>query len=133
LLLKLPTEDELNLIFTFTIRRKEETAGTASVSTTINGLTFITASNAREIDNLVTREFHADPNLHKNPNVNLVGDYSTDGSNAVQFDYKWRWRPPQGLEDKVGIGWRNTCSVCPLSWRTSSVESSQQLCAVCRI
>lgn len=119
LLLKLPpAEDELHLIFTFTIRRREETAGTAlngngnSTNTTINGLTFITASSAREIDNLVTREFHADPNLHKNPNVNLVGDYSTDGSNAVQFDYKWRWRPPQGQDGNASnLGWRNTCSV----------------------
>jgi Arf-GAP/SH3 domain/ANK repeat/PH domain-containing protein len=114
LLLKLPAEDELNLVFTFTIRKSEETAGTASNgNTTINGLTFITASNARDIENLVTREFHADPNLHKNPNVNLVGDFSTDGSNAVQFEYKWRWRPPQGGSDErfSSAGWRNTCSV----------------------
>lgn len=113
MLLKLPAEDDLHLIFTITIRRSEEPAGTSPANTTINGLTFITASNAREIDNLVTREFHADPNLHRNPNVNLVGDYCTDGSNAVQFDYKWRWRPPQGSDDRAGLGWRNTCSVRP--------------------
>jgi Arf-GAP/SH3 domain/ANK repeat/PH domain-containing protein len=113
LLLKLSLgEDELDFLFSFTIRRREDVPGTASVDANINGLTFIHASNSREIDNLVTREFHADPNLHKNPNVNLVGDYSTGGSNAVHFDYRWRWRPPQGADEKGGIGWRNTCTVC---------------------
>ncbi|KAI5819477.1 hypothetical protein BZA77DRAFT_350536 [Pyronema omphalodes] len=110
-LLKLPAEDELHLTFTFIMRRKEDPAtGAPAAPTTINGLTFITASNSREIENLVTREFHADPNLHKNPNVNLVGDgnYTTDVSSAVQFEYTWRWRPP--AEDRLGVGWRNTCS-----------------------
>jgi hypothetical protein len=106
ILLKLTNEDELNFHFTFNIRRKEDLA-----ETNINGLTFIIASNARDLENLVTREFHADPNLHKNPNVNLVGDFSTDGSSAVQFDWKWRWRPPQGAEERKNIGWRNTCNV----------------------
>ena len=57
----------------------------------------------------MTREFHADPNLHKNANVELVGDYSTAGIASVQFDWSWRWRPPKLLEDR-GNGWRNTCS-----------------------
>lgn len=57
----------------------------------------------------MTREFHADPNLHKNANVELVGDYSTAGNPSLQFDWSWRWRPPKLLEDRVN-GWRNTCS-----------------------
>ena len=57
----------------------------------------------------MTREFHADPNLHKNANVELVGDYSTDGSPSIRFEWQWKWRPPKLTEDKVG-GWRNTCS-----------------------
>jgi Arf-GAP with SH3 domain, ANK repeat and PH domain-containing protein len=81
------------------------------VDTNINGLTYVSASNAREVENLVTLEFHADPNLHKNANVQLVGDYSTGGSKSVTFDWSWKWRSPKSNEDKGG-GWRNTCSVC---------------------
>ena len=109
LLLKLTNEDELNFKFTFNMRRRED--GPAPVETAVNGLTFVVAPNQRVLDNLVTREFHADPNLHKNPNVNLVGDFSTDGSSAVQFDWNWTWRPPYGGGDGVNLGWRNTCSV----------------------
>lgn len=80
-----------------------------SIDTTITGLTFAYASNHKELENLVTREFHADPNLHKNANVQLVGDYSTNGSSAVQFEWAWKWSPPKVNEDKGG-GWRNSCS-----------------------
>lgn len=77
---------------------------------TINGLTFAYASNSKDLDNLVTREFHADPNLHKNSNVQLIGDkYTTDGSPSVQFEWSWKWRQPKVPEDKGG-GWRNCCS-----------------------
>ena len=82
---------------------------TTNVDTSIAGLTFAYASNSRDLDNLVTREFHADPNLHKNSNVQLVGDYATDGRPAVQFDWAWKWRPPKPTEDRGG-GWRNSCS-----------------------
>lgn len=84
-------------------------ASAAAVDTVINGLTFVQASNLREVENLLTREFHADPNLHKNSNVELVGDFSTGGSPSVTFDWSWRWKPPKNLEDKGG-GWRNSCS-----------------------
>lgn len=78
--------------------------------TNITGLTFAYASNSREVDNLVTREFHADPNLHKNNNVDLVGDYSTSGNASVTFEWTWKWKPPKPAEDRGG-GWRNSCSV----------------------
>ncbi|CAK7203790.1 hypothetical protein SEUCBS139899_006538 [Sporothrix eucalyptigena] len=81
----------------------------SAVDTMINGLTFVQASNLREVENLLTREFHADPNLHKNSNVELVGDFSTGGSPSVTFDWSWRWKPPRTTEDKGG-GWRNSCS-----------------------
>ncbi len=58
----------------------------------------------------MTREFHADPNLHKNVNVELVGVYSTEGSPSVSFEWIWRWKPPKNTEDRGG-GWRNFCSV----------------------
>jgi Arf-GAP with SH3 domain, ANK repeat and PH domain-containing protein len=57
----------------------------------------------------VTREFHADPNLHKNSNVELVGDFSTGGSASVTFEWSWKWKPPKSAEDRGG-GWRNCCS-----------------------
>lgn len=61
----------------------------------------------------MTREFHADPNLHKNSNVELVGDFSTGGSPSVSFEWSWKWKPPRPIEDRGG-GWRNTCSVCSI-------------------
>ena len=70
----------------------------------------------------MTREFHADPNLHKNANVELVGDYSTGGSPSVRFDWSWRWRPPKTTEDRGG-GWRNTCSFVEYDQRAHRLET----------
>ncbi|KAK4105545.1 ArfGap-domain-containing protein [Parathielavia hyrcaniae] len=116
-LLKLSNEDDLVFTFTFVIRQSQNIiqnqAGSIETVTPvdahINGLTFVFASNPREVENLVTREFHADPNLHKNANVALVGSYSTEGSASVTFDWTWRWKPPKSNEDRGG-GWRNSCS-----------------------
>ncbi|KAI9797005.1 MAG: hypothetical protein M1833_005838 [Piccolia ochrophora] len=120
-LLRLNNDEELNLDFVFHIRQSKTTqtglpgvggtiVGTSgSAETVINGLTFAYASNTRDLDNLVTREFHADPNLHKNSNVQLLGDYSTSGSPSVQATWSWTWRPPKPMEDRGG-GWRNVCS-----------------------
>lgn len=80
-----------------------------ATDTFINGLTFAFASSNKDLDNLVTREFHADPNLHKNANVELLGDHSTSGEPTKRFDWSWKWRPPKAMEDKGG-GWRNICS-----------------------
>ena len=116
-LLKLTNDDELVFTFTFIIRQTQPADSTTTAGATdtqINNLTFVYASNAREVENLVTREFHADPNLHKNANVELVGsNYSTDGSSSVTFAWTWLWKPPKSVEDKGG-GWRNCCSVCGL-------------------
>jgi len=117
-LIKLNHDDELILTFTFVIRQTAASAqaGNAAASsptnvdTQISGLTYVYASNEREVENLVTREFHADPNLHKNANVELVGDYTTGGSPSVSFEWSWRWKPPRNMEDRGG-GWRNSCSV----------------------
>lgn len=107
----LSSEDELDFTFSFVVRQGQSSATGASdaIDTFINGLTFAFASSNKDLDNLVTREFHADPNLHKNANVELVGDYSTNGNTSKRFDWSWRWRPPRAVEDKGG-GWRNTCS-----------------------
>jgi len=80
------------------------------VDTVVNGLTYVSASTARDVETLVTREFHANPNLHKTENVQLVGDYATGGSPSVTFEWSWKWKPPKSTEDKGG-GWRNECSV----------------------
>ena len=82
---------------------------TAAVDTSITGLTFAYAQNAKELDTLVTREFHADPNLHKNSNVQFIGDYRTQGSPAITYEWTWHWKPPKPRED-IGGGWRNCCS-----------------------
>lgn len=113
---RLDLEDELDFRFTFVARQTPNTAanitnGTsiAAADTTITGLTFAYAPNTRELDTLVTREFHADPNLHKNSNVQLVGDFSTSGSPSIEFEWIWRWKPPKQNTDQGG-GWRQSCS-----------------------
>ncbi|ODA82967.1 hypothetical protein RJ55_01476 [Drechmeria coniospora] len=112
-LLKLNGDDELIFTFTFVIRQSLQQAGAdgkpVATDTVIPGLTYVCASTPREVENLVTREFHADPNLHKNANVDLVGDYSTAGNPSVSFEWTWKWRPPKSVEDRGG-GWRNSCS-----------------------
>ena len=117
-LLRLNNDDDLYFNFTFVVRQSqslvsaatgESGAATSAIDTFINGLTFAFASNSKDLDNLVTREFHADPNLHKNSNVELVGDYSTGGNPSVQFHWSWKWRPPKLADDKGG-GWRNICT-----------------------
>lgn len=116
LLLRLDVEDDLDFRFTFVTRQTTlpqavppNGASPTTADTFINGLTFAYAPSLRDLDTLVTREFHADPNLHKNSNVQLVGDFATNGSSSVEYEWSWRWRPPKPSEDKGG-GWRHTCS-----------------------
>ncbi|KAK4937823.1 hypothetical protein LTR10_021626 [Elasticomyces elasticus] len=112
---RLDLEDELDVRFTFTSRQNSgplpatPSTATASVDTTVTGLTFAYAPNAKELDNLVTREFHADPNLHKNDNVQFIGEFATNGNPVISYEWNWRWKPPKIHEDKGG-GWRNCCS-----------------------
>lgn len=93
-----------------------------ALDTTIRGLTFAHASNAKELDNLITREFHANPNLQNNANVAHVGDFSTAGSPSVQYDWTWKWKPPKLQEDKGG-GWRNCCSFLEYDQRTNRLNT----------
>jgi len=92
------------------------------LDTVINGLTFVFASNSKELDNLVTREFHANPNLHKDPHVELVGDYTTGGSASVQFQWTWKWKPPKPTEDRGG-GWRTSCSFVEYDHRAHKLDT----------
>ena len=117
-LLKLPNDDDLTFSFTFVIRQPaphtpvpgEAPPTSVPLDAVINGLTFIFAPTAKELNNLVTKELHSDPNLHKNnSNVQLVGDYSTNGSQSVQATWSWRWKPPRQNEDSTA-GWKNCCS-----------------------
>ncbi|OBT98695.1 hypothetical protein VE01_03374 [Pseudogymnoascus verrucosus] len=115
-LLKINNDEELTFTYTLIIRQSQQPSSSGSgsspealVDTALNGLTYVSASTAKEVENLVTLEFHADPNLHKNANVQLVGDYATGGSQSVSFDWTWKWRPPKPTEDRGG-GWRNCCS-----------------------
>ncbi|KAH8676863.1 centaurin beta [Tricladium varicosporioides] len=116
-ILKLNNDEELTFNFTFVVRQTSQAiqgstnqeSASSLVDTVVNGLTYVSASTEKEVETLVTREFHADPNLHKNANVQLVGDYSTGGSQSVTFEWSWKWRPPKPTEDRGG-GWRNHCS-----------------------
>jgi len=123
-LFRLNNDDELLFNFSFVIRQGQSSAqGTTSATDTfINGLTFAFASNLKDLENLVTREFHADPNLHKNANVELVGDYSTGGGSSAKFDWSWSWRPPKAAEDRGG-GWRNTCSFSEYDQRAHKLQT----------
>ncbi|KAL8908745.1 MAG: hypothetical protein Q9207_000602 [Kuettlingeria erythrocarpa] len=123
-LLRLNNDDELLFHFSFVVRQGQSFVPSASsaIDTFINGLTFAFASSGKELDNLVTREFHADPNLHKNSNVELVGDISTGGSPSVQLDWTWKWRAPKLTEDRGG-GWRNICSFMEYDQRAHRLET----------
>lgn len=124
-LFRLNHEDELNFAFSFVIRQGQSSGpggGTSGVETSINGLTFAFASNNKELDNLITREFHADPNFHKNANVELIGDYSTGSSSSAKFEWSWKWRPPKATEDRGG-GWRNTCSFSEYDQRAHKLQT----------
>lgn len=121
-LIRLSNDEELTFNFTFIVRQhlavpsiynvntNSAISPSGLVDTNINGLTFLFASSSKDLDNLVTREFHANPNLHKNPQVELVGDYSTSGHASVQFQWSWKWTPPKASESRGG-GWRTSCSV----------------------
>lgn len=71
---------------------------------------------------MVVREFNSDPNLHKNPNVELVGDYTTGGLPSVQFSWTWKWRPPKPTEDRGG-GWRTACSFVEYNQRAHKLDT----------
>ncbi|KAF2452492.1 centaurin-beta-2 [Lineolata rhizophorae] len=130
-LLRLPNEDELNFAFTFVVRQPDgaqaqfpsaTNAQSGSVDSSITGLTFAFASTSRDLENLVTREFQTDPNLHKNPNVHLVGDYTTSGHSSVQFNWSWKWKPPKSMEDRGG-GWRTCCSFVEYDQRAHRLDT----------
>ncbi|KAJ5566242.1 hypothetical protein N7535_007880 [Penicillium sp. DV-2018c] len=132
-MLRLTNDEELIFKFTFIIRQTQTGNAANSVNgvsttmpevadTNLTGLTFAHASNSKELDNLITREFHANPNLQNNSNVQLIGDYSTGGSPSVSFDWSWTWKPPKATEDKGG-GWRNSCSFLDYDQRTNRLNT----------
>ncbi|CAL5867766.1 uncharacterized protein PFLUO_LOCUS1986 [Penicillium psychrofluorescens] len=133
-LLRLSNDDELIFNFTFILRQTQtgNTAGSTVngvatslpevADTSLTGLTFAHASNSRELDNLITREFHANPNLQNNSNVQLIGDFSTEGTPSVALDWTWTWKPPKVTEDKGG-GWRNSCSFLDYDQRTNRLNT----------
>ncbi|KAF1941889.1 centaurin-beta-2 [Clathrospora elynae] len=133
-LLRLPSDEALTFSFTLVLRQHlavpsiysaSSTAPPAPsglIDTSIQGLTFVFAPGSRELDRLVTRELHANPNLHKNPQVELVGDYSTAGHASVQFPWAWKWAPPPSGESRGG-GWRTSCSFVEYDQRAHRLEA----------
>lgn len=122
-LFRLNNEDELDFNFSFIVRQSPatSTAPSSTTDTTLTGLTFAFASSTKDLENLVTREFHANPNLHKNPNVEFMGDFSSEGSTAAKFNWSWRWRPPYATEERSG-GWRNTCCFSEYDQRAHKLQ-----------
>lgn len=79
----------------------------------VPSLTFVFASSSREVESLVTSEFHADPNFHKNPNVQLVNAENSTATSTSAINWSWKWRPPKPSEDP-NKGWLTACSVCDI-------------------
>ncbi|KAL4891399.1 ArfGap-domain-containing protein [Aspergillus ambiguus] len=134
-LLRLSNDDELYFKFSFILRQTQTGNNIAGstvngvatslpevADTLLTGLTFAYAPNSRELDNLITREFHANPNLQDNPNVYFMGDHTTGGSPSAQFDWSWKWKPPRATEDRGG-GWRNSCSFLEYDQRTNRLNT----------
>ncbi|KAL5614350.1 hypothetical protein BROUX41_004456 [Berkeleyomyces rouxiae] len=120
-LLKLTNDEELVFNFEFTIRRPED-GSSPPADTSIAGLTFIHGSSVREVENLITSEFNANPNLHKMDNVTLIGDYGTKPYPSVSFNWSWKWRPPKATDERQG-GWRNICSFVEYDSRAHRLET----------
>ncbi|KAI5295142.1 hypothetical protein KEM52_002255, partial [Ascosphaera acerosa] len=133
-LLTLDSSRELIFAFTFTVKQAESSTAplqtvngvTGPVSqaadASLTGLTFAHASNARELDNLITREFHANPNLQKNSNVQFIGDIAMTGWSSQLFQWSWKWTPPKAVDDKTR-GWRNACSFLEYDQRANRLNT----------
>ena len=124
LLLRFNNDEDLHLHFRFVVQSPHalQAIDGNDSSTQINNLTFAFASNYKDLEALVTRDFHADPNIHKNANVELLGDVSTNGNSSLHFDWSWNWRPPKFTEDRGG-GWRNTFSFMEYDSRAHKLET----------
>ncbi|CAB5137606.1 unnamed protein product [Rhizophagus irregularis] len=46
--------------------------------------------------------------LHKHPNVTLIGNYESDGMVKLEKEWTWEWLPPHNT-DEIHRGWRNHC------------------------
>ncbi|KAK9458797.1 uncharacterized protein V1516DRAFT_643472 [Lipomyces oligophaga] len=73
----------------------------------IAGLTFMAASNGRQLDTMLTKELQFDPNIQNRSNVKFIGDYSSSKSSKV-LEWSWTWQPPHDFVDQFN-GWRNSC------------------------
>ncbi|RGB42004.1 hypothetical protein C1646_684264 [Rhizophagus diaphanus] len=101
-LLKLTKDKKLKLKFKFNIG---ETDGNKA---DVRGLTFINVASEKELARILTVEFNDDPNLHKHPNVTLIGNYESDGMIKLEKEWTWEWLPPHNT-DEIHRGWRNHC------------------------
>ena len=125
--MRLNNSEDLYFQFTIIIRQSYTASGNlvnseeGGTDTQISGLTYVFAPTQKELENLIVREFHSDPNLHKNPNVELVGDYNTAGRPSAQFTWSWKWRPPKVPEDRGG-GWRTKCSFAEYNQRAHRLD-----------
>ncbi|CAG8477971.1 8965_t:CDS:2 [Ambispora gerdemannii] len=98
-LLKLSKDKRFELKFKF--RVGENSTNTEE----LKGLTFINATNEKELARILTVEFNVDPNLHRHANVALLGDFTPK---QEEIEWTWKWVPPHTM-DESHHGWRNHC------------------------
>ena len=133
-LLRLASEDELH--FSFTLRLSQHASSAprdasltgpqaAHPNTGISGLTYMFGHDRKELDHLINREFHANPNLHKNSNVELLGDYNTAGQLDSPIQWTWVWKPPR-LHEMPPSGWRTTSRFVEYDQRAHKLHTLAQ-------
>ncbi|KAK9247324.1 hypothetical protein V1506DRAFT_532346 [Lipomyces tetrasporus] len=74
----------------------------------LNGLTFLSSTDNKVLDVMLTKELQSDPNMQNRQNVVFIGDYTSKNGAAIELEWSWTWKPPSEINDRFN-GWRNTC------------------------
>ncbi|KAK9236799.1 hypothetical protein V1525DRAFT_433417 [Lipomyces kononenkoae] len=102
ILLKLLNEGGLVFKFSLLINKAK------SETLPLNGLTFLSSTNSKALDAILTRELQSDPNMQNREDVVFIGDYTSSDASSIGLDWSWTWKPPGEMDDQFN-GWRNTC------------------------
>ncbi|KAK9370268.1 hypothetical protein V1509DRAFT_617259 [Lipomyces kononenkoae] len=102
ILLKLLNEG--GLVFKFSLLINKAKYETLS----LNGMTFLSSTNNKALDAILTKELQSDPNMQNKENVVFIGDYTSSDASSMALDWSWTWKPPSEINDQFN-GWRNTC------------------------
>lgn len=71
-------------------------------STGLSSLTFVSAGSVKQLDSFIKNEFFHNPNIQKEKNVVLLGDFNAKGDHPqiISFDFLWQWHAPEPNSDK---------------------------------